>query len=228
MLTFYQKKNHPFIPFFLSFQSLSCELHRTIPTVRIKHVRKVRNPSKGSVGAISITHTLMITSVRLRPSSGRLCLQHNITLVHINMHAAKFDPTHFSSFHPSTLSIAVIAYKNTVFGQSAHSTTNSFWKRFDPKCDPARTSAERTSVFSWLCDPFRGGAAFCLSKLHQVFWSPSRPGNDNLCFFCRAFSLFLHESKHVPSSCSVVVLSDTHSWLSVWSRIGQVVMHPLQ
>ena len=37
-------------------------------------------------------------------------------LVQIHMRAANFEPTHFSPFHPSILSITVIAQENTDFG----------------------------------------------------------------------------------------------------------------
>ena len=49
----------------------------------------------------------------LRPS-------HKAALVYIHMDPARYEPTHFSSFQPSTLSITVIALEKVAFGTAAN------------------------------------------------------------------------------------------------------------
>ena len=104
-------------------------------------------------------------------------------------------PTHSSSFHPSTLSTTVIVWENTVFG-----TASVFGgDRSCPIRCPANISARRIFVFSWLRDPFRGEATFCLSQLPSNLSSPPRPFTDKLWFIVARFNHFfcIREPKHV-------------------------------
>ena len=44
---------------------------------------------------------------------------HRAALVYIHMDAARYDPTHCSSFHPSTLSITAVAKEKVAFSTAA-------------------------------------------------------------------------------------------------------------
>ena len=76
----------------------------------------------------------------------RVTNEHTRAEAAVNHSLVKFDPTHCSSFHPSTLSIAVIAKENAVFGMASAFggivPLRPFF--FYVKCGPARTSAEET------------------------------------------------------------------------------------
>ena len=52
-------------------------------------------------------------------SEDSLQVQQWVSFAYIHMDAARYDPTHSSSFHPSTLSITAIASEKVAFGTAA-------------------------------------------------------------------------------------------------------------
>ena len=125
-------------------------------------------------------------------------------------------PTH-SSYYPSTLSITVIVWENTVFG------TGSVFggDRSCPIRCPANISARRIFVFSWLRDSVVGPRSAC-HNFHQTFRARhvlSLISSGSLLHVSITFSASASQNMLYVSSKNAAIVSKGRS--SIFPRCGQ-------